>query len=232
MQSLTCRPQRRFPVLNIHVVMAELAKTRPFFYSEADFQHALAWQIHEMMQDTQIRLEYPHQEGVYLDIWIPSLKVAVELKYKTKRLWAVDNGKAFYLKEQAAQNHGRYDFIKDVERIESAGRGFAIILTNEPSYWKEGSVRQSSNHYDFRIHEGRELSGELTWNDPESGSANTGDRQDPINLSGSYRLGWKDYSEIPPLPVPEIDLNSQGSHRQFRYLVVAVGDSPCLVPTQ
>ena len=234
-----CRHQRSSPMLDIHMVMAELAKTRPIFHSEADFQHALAWQIHEMMRDIQIRLEFNlnplGQEGVYLDIWLPCHELAVELKYKTKPLLALHNSEAFLLKEQGAQNHGRYDFLKDVERVESAERGVAIILTNEPSYWKEDSVRDSSNYYDFRIHEGRRLSGELKWKNPEDKAAKTGGRQDPITLSGSYNLRWEDYSRIPRIPgIHKIGLASrnQATYRQFRYLVVAGGESHCIVPTQ
>lgn len=213
-------------MIDIHMVMAELAKTRPIFHSEDDFKFALAWQIHKMMQDIQLRLEYPHSEGVYLDIWIHSRKLAVELKYKTKSLLAREDGELFYLKEQGARNHARYDFLGDVERVESAGSGFAIILTNEPAYWEEASMRHSSNDYGFRIHEGRELSGELNWRDPEADAAKSGGRQNPITLSGSYNLRWKDYSRIPN--IPEIGLASriQGTHRRFRYLVVTVDESP------
>ncbi|MCY4654656.1 MAG: hypothetical protein OXC95_16005 [Dehalococcoidia bacterium] len=216
-------------MLDVHEVMTELAKTRPIFHSEADFQFALAWQIREMMPDSEIRLEFNrnplHQKGVYLDIWIRNQRTAIELKYKTKPLFALDNGEVFLLKDQGAQDHGRYDLLKDVERVESVKRGFAIILTNEPSYWTEGSVRKDSNHYDFRIHEGRKLSGELRWADPEKNSAKSGSRQKPIELSGSYNLQWQDYSEIPELPENlEIPLTVQGKHRQFRYLVVAVGE--------
>ena len=207
-------------MLNINEVMTELAKTRPIFHSEADFRFALALQIREMMPDSQIRLEFPLQEEVYLDIWIPNQQMAIELKYKKKKLIALYPNEVFTLKEQGAQDNGRYDFLKDIERVESAKRGFAVILTNEPSYWKEDSVRQSSNHYDFRIHEGRELSGEIKWVDPEARSAKDGKRQNPINLSGSYNLQWKDYSEIPRIH-PQISY--QGNHRKFRYLAVAVG---------
>ena len=218
-------------MFDIHQVMTELSKTRPIFHSEADFQHALAWQIHEIIPDCRIRLEFnsPYQEGVYLDIWIPNQQTVVELKYKTKALWALDNRELFFLKEQGAQNHGRYDFLKDIERVEreielsnSVNRGFAVILTNEPSYSREGSLKRGSNHYDFRIHEGRVVTGELAWLDPTAGGAKK--RQEPINLKGSYDLRWQDYSEIPELPENlEIPLMYQGKHRQFRYLAVAVG---------
>ena len=212
-------------MFDIHRVMTELSKVRPIFHSEADFQFALAGQIGKMMPDSQIRLDRP-LKGVYLDIWISDQsdqQVAVELKYKTKPLLALDNGEVFYLKEQGAGNHGCYDFLKDVERVESVKRGFAIILTNDPSYWTEGSVRKDSNYYAFRIHEGRKLSGELRWKDPEKGSAKRGNRQKPIKLSGSYNLQWQDYSEIHPLSLGKHQqLGIKGKHLQFRYLAVAV----------
>ncbi len=44
----------------LHKLMADLAAHRPIFHSEADFQHALAWQIHEAMPDCEIRLEWPY----------------------------------------------------------------------------------------------------------------------------------------------------------------------------
>ena len=43
---------------NIHKILSELSKERQIFHSEADFQHALAWKIHETYKDQfQIRLE-------------------------------------------------------------------------------------------------------------------------------------------------------------------------------
>ena len=45
----------------LHSIMEELAKERPIFHSEADFQHALAWKIREKMIEkgyrTEVRLE-------------------------------------------------------------------------------------------------------------------------------------------------------------------------------
>ena len=209
-------------MFDIHSVMTELAKIRPIFHSEADFQFALAWQIREMIPDIQIRLEFPLQEEMYLDIWIPNQQIAIELKYKTKKLVAAYPSESIILKEQGAQNHGRYDFLEDVERVESAKLGFAIILTNDPSYWKKDSVRKKSNHYNFRIHEGRELSGELKWKYPEKGAAKN--REKPINLSSLYNLLWRDYSEIPSTRLGKQQQFGVGNHLQFRYLAVAVGE--------
>ena len=45
-------------MLDITHLMNELAHDRLVFHSEADFQHALAWRIHDAMPDCGVRLEY------------------------------------------------------------------------------------------------------------------------------------------------------------------------------
>ena len=73
-------------MLDIHNLMVDLSKQRPIFHSEADFQHALAWQIHETMPNCEIRLEMPYrvsQGNWHLDIWLQTMEIAIELKYRT-----------------------------------------------------------------------------------------------------------------------------------------------------
>ena len=55
----------------IHEFRKNLAKYRKIFHSEADFQHALAWQIHKEMPDCKIRLEFKPNPRVNMsvDIW-------------------------------------------------------------------------------------------------------------------------------------------------------------------
>lgn len=48
-------------MIDIEQVLKELAKKRPVFHSEADFQHALAWEIQITYPDANIRLEKPFQ---------------------------------------------------------------------------------------------------------------------------------------------------------------------------
>ena len=206
-------------MFNIHEVMTELAKTRPIFHSEADFQFALAWQIREMMPDSQIRLEFPYK-SMRLDIWIRDQETAIELKYKTQRIESKHGDEEFTLREQAAQDLGCYDFLKDIERIETmkssglAKHGFAIMLTNDLSYCHrpKTSRRPKANPTDFRIYEGRTVTGSLEWQDPTASSVKG--RRVPINLSGSYNLRWRDYSEM----------LGAGRYGHFRYLAVALGD--------
>ena len=74
-------------MMDMRKLMDSLARERPVFHSEADFQFALAWQIREAT-GLDVRLEYPRvpNERVYLDIWLPEAKAAIELKYFKKKL--------------------------------------------------------------------------------------------------------------------------------------------------
>ena len=62
-------------MIDMDGLMGSLADTRKVFHSEADFQHALAWHIHQAMPESQVRLEVDvmqveHQRR-FLDIWLP-----------------------------------------------------------------------------------------------------------------------------------------------------------------
>jgi predicted ATPase len=41
--------------MDIMQALARLAEKRPIFFSEADFQHALGWQLHLLDPDANIR---------------------------------------------------------------------------------------------------------------------------------------------------------------------------------
>ena len=197
-----------------------LALRRSVFHSEADFQHALAWELQLANPEIDIRLEYRPpwlDRRNYLDIWITEgdTATAVELKYKTQRIDIRLGGEQFDLQYHAAQDVGRYDFVKDIERLErvvASGRqmvGYAIILTNDPTYWSR-SRKSNSVDADFRIQEGRVLSGLLGW-DPRASEGTRRGRMDSIRLRGSYQLAWEDYSAV---DVPK--------HGEFRYALITI----------
>ena len=207
--------------LDIHSLMRDLSQSRPIFHSEADFQHALAWQIHEAIPDSQIRLEYPFRydgNTMKLDIWLPAERIAIELKYLAKKLELNFKGERFAMNNHGAWDQRRYDFLLDVQRLEyianqdeSARAGFAILLTNDPVYWKSPTIGwESTVDAAFRIHEGRELTGELAWA-AHAGAGTTRGREPPIRLEGSYAMHWRDYSRL-----------GESNNQQFRYLAVAV----------
>lgn len=169
--------------------LVELARTRPLFHSEADFQHALAWMIRERLADWSVRLEYPipwDGPRAYADIWLrgPSGSVAIELKYWKRSLIAQIGDEPYALRNQAAQDISRYDFARDLQRLErivASGlthEGHIIALTNDQGYWRVG--RQGTVDAAFRLHEGRELRGVLSWA-PNTGAGTMKGRAGPIH---------------------------------------------------
>lgn len=208
-------------MVEFSTLLEALAAERPVFHSEADFQFALAWKVRETTGQP-VRLEWKPfaAEKIYVDLLLPRAEVAVELKYLTRGLEANCNGESFALADQAAHDIRRYDFLKDVARLErvAAGsgrikKGVAILLTNDSAHWRP-PTRQNTVDAEFRIHEGRTASGPLAWV-AHAGRGTTRGREDPIVLEGSYRFHWRDYGS----PV-------QRRHGQFRYLAVEVSQGP------
>lgn len=207
-------------MLDFDSALNSLAHKRPVFHSEADFQYALAWELRLENPNIDIRLEYPPPwlEGrIHLDLWVMEgdTATAVELKYMTQRIDISLGRERFALKGHSAQDSGRYDFVKDIERLErvvAAGRrviGYAVMLTNDHLYWSLPR-RNDTLDADFRIHEGRSLSGSLAW-DPKAAQGTQENREDSIDLSGSYGLLWKNYSFV-----------DSPRNEEFRYALVQV----------
>src|SRR6185437_6665932 len=102
-------------ISDIETTLKHLAGDRPIFHSEADFQHALAWKIHELYPHAYIRLEVPsgnsdRRERIDIVVANGTQKVAIELKYKKRAIKAVVNREKFALTNDGAQDIGRYDF--------------------------------------------------------------------------------------------------------------------------
>lgn len=200
-------------------VMNTIARTRGLFHSEADFQHAFAWELHRSDPRWDIRLEVPVRasgSSIHLDLlarW-DSREVAIELKYKTRRLSLALKGEEFSLADQAAQDLGRYDFFKDLSRVERfaasspARSGFVIFLTNDSAYWKAPSS-SAHGYAGFAMNEGRAFSGNLCWGDRATAGTRRG-REEDITVCGSYSLSWFPYSVLPVK-----------AYKEFRYLCVA-----------
>lgn len=201
-------------------VLDSLACKRPIFHSEADFQHALAWELGVFQPTAQIRLEVPsifRERRASIDLLTrdESRVRFFELKYKTRGSNLLLNGEHFLLKKQSAQDQGASDFIKDVCRIEAfvdatpGSEGFAILLTNDPSYWAN-TFGANVIDREFKLVEGRELAGTLSWQ-PSAGPGSIGKRDRSHHLRGRYRIRWKNYS----------DLSAKGV-QSYRYLCLHV----------
>ena len=186
-------------MVNIVEIIQKLACERPIFHSEADFQQALAWQIHLESLKCQIRLEYPldYEGSDHLDIVLleKDRELALELKYKKHRFLAFVHQEIFSLKADSAEDIGRYDFLKDVQRLEKfvsnrpKASGYAILLTNDSLYWKASPRKTISDA--FRLHEGRKVTGTLVWS-TGAGKGTTKGRELPIILKGVYDCQWRE----------------------------------------
>jgi hypothetical protein len=209
-------------LLDLNQVLESLAMKRPVFHSEADFQHALAWEIHDVKPDASIRLELPVRandgRAVHIDLLVicDHQHFAIELKYKTALLDASRDTENFSLRGQAAQDCGRYDFLSDVVRLERYvtsvpnSIGYAVLLSNDRLYWeKSGRANMSAN---FWVHDTRIIEpAELPW----IGSGYTKGREKPILCQSRLSCSWRDYSTIK-------ESDSTMKNGRFRYLLLTV----------
>ena len=130
-------------LIELRDLLAGLARKRPLFHSEADFQHAFAWEVHLRYPDAKVRLEQQTHAGVQLDsrFEIAGHRTGVELSYMVRRLTAVLDGERFDLHSEAGKDLRRHDVVRDLRRLEQlvAARdldtGFAVVLTNDARYW-------------------------------------------------------------------------------------------------
>jgi hypothetical protein len=200
--------------MNVEAVLQRLAVKRPIFHSEADFQHALAWEIHLAEPDAAIRLEQRIAE-MHVDLVIRSgaNNYAFELKYKTRLSKEDHAGESFLLRNHAAQDIGRYDFLKDISRLEqvvleNAGwRGWAIMLTNDPGYWRSG--REATVDSAFRLHDGRIIDPRLEW-DIRASPGTTRGRTSALEIRNRHQIRWQPYAHV--------------GKEDFRYLAIEIAN--------
>jgi hypothetical protein len=206
-------------VLDLEGIIRTLASARPIFNSEADLQLALGWEIRRAHPAARLRMEYRpaylDRRG-YLDLWAADegWAAAIELKFFARALDVVVDGERFEWLNHGAQDINRYDFVRDVERVESVVRaqpgvkGYALALSNDSSYWRVPTYAHATIDAAFRLHEGSILTGRLAWV-ASAGAGTTRGRDKPHELHGRYPLHWRDYSRV-----------AEGPAGTFRYFLV------------
>lgn len=206
--------------VNIPQVFKTLLAQKRLFNSEADLQFALAWEIQTQYPQAKIYLEYvpwQYNTQMHIDIVVQDGEtlIPIELKYKTKGFSGKFGDVDIVLKNHGAQDQGRYDFLKDIERLEgfcgckkyTVGTGYAIFLTNDSMYW-EPSKRDCVDKL-FRIHKGREITGDIHWVG-ETKPGTTKGRDKPLHLEGQYQITWNPY---------ELAKNTK---LQFQYTIIEI----------
>ncbi|MFI9181278.1 hypothetical protein ACIGXG_03580 [Streptomyces goshikiensis] len=198
-------------------VMDALRQARPVFHSEADLQHGFARALWEVAPDVRSRLEVPQRNlgrREHLDLLClgPEGQTLIEFKYFTRSWTGFAPGfpdEEYRLRDQGADDVARYRFVEDIVRLEKFCNrpdqdGLALFVTNFPGLWNAPKPRsRPTRDRQFRIHEGRSLTGTLLWAE----GTYTDNTQ---HLRDSYDLTWQPYSEL------------AGPGGTFRYLAVPV----------
>lgn len=164
------------------------------------------------------------RQEMYIDIVVRKgyEYVPIELKYKTKgaggilRRFGKEIKETNTLKEQGAQDLGRYGFWKDVHRIELvkdwfqnsqvAINGIVIFLTNDKSYrYCDG---KNTKYWNYNMSEGSKKEKECSWGD---GSSLIAKYPNFSLLNKGYTPIWDGY-----------EVNDFGEKCQFYFAVVEV----------
>lgn len=193
-------------------VEAFIAGQSELMFNEFDFQMQLALALRGSgrydvdaeyflpTRGTDILKGYDWDSNMRVDIVVSrgGEYVPVELKYTTRRV--VRDMERFgsmvrgieVMRQQSAQDIRRYDFWKDVRRIELIRRifpavhnGLAVFMTCDPGYLNE--PREGSASAPFSMSGKAPIGGgAMDWNGP---SASRADHK-PFRLDGRYRLQW------------------------------------------
>ena len=171
---------------------------------------------------------------MYIDIlviydkkWYP-----IELKYKTKEIRNKKNPEEYLivdefeedirLTNQDAQDQGRCKFLFDVKRLEilkekrddKFAKGFAILLTNDMSYFSDkNNIKENLKDKDFRLWNLRKLRGSYKWNKAKKGTV--GSCPFTFEIKTDYQLEEKEYT----------DLNAKEdkyTNAKFKYFIVEI----------
>ena len=209
---MTTDPDRRVLIGSLLVadLLSAMAAEQPVFRNEAAFEERFAQCVRRLDPEVRVTPQhaaFPDGSNRKLDLLLarPGVgdRVAVELKYVTRALSVTVGGGLIELKAHSAQDQRRYDFVKDVVRLEElvAGRvvdrGWAFLLTNDQGYWRDSG--RASVDAAFRLHEGRLLRGALGWS-AAAGAGTTRDREAQLHLTGRYSMRWDDFSTVSTRP--------------------------------
>lgn len=147
--------------------MSNMSKKRMVFCSESDFQFSFALELKRVVPTSSIFLEKcicTNSGTYYIDLVfvLNNYSYYIEFKYQTSRCLTSYSRFCIDLKDQGAQDLLRYDYLKDIHRLQDIynnnpvffGGACAIVLTNDRLLYKEPTKYDSKVlDYNFRIHD-------------------------------------------------------------------------------
>lgn len=238
----------------IYEILESFGEDNRIFQNEAQFQHELAIEIanNYLDDDTKVILELSSVTTVITykngktrrkkdesDIIIKNSKgeyIVIELKYKTiESNYSRNIYGDIELSYQGAADLGKYDYLKDIYRIEQFKEpqsvtfsinpvlkkyiaGYAIMLTNENKYWlmsRELSSNNTDMNYCITDNDVIDNSAKLEWqivekkDGKEVGNGKPFQQRPPLQFRNKYKFKWLDYCDIENKP-------------KFRYLITSI----------
>lgn len=227
---------------SIKDIIKRLGENKRIFNSEAQFQFELGMELQKKHPVYKVLFEVLSKEGKKserIDIVIADNNgsyIAIELKYNTCKL-ICENPK-LELIEQGGSNNVRYDFLKDVTRIEHLKcktsdhikkynenltkciKGYTILLTNEKKYWEKSKQTGDGRKYkynNFCISDEDEIHGKLSWEITPKERTNKDKKRDAnLEIRGTYYPKWEEYCEVEP------EENKDKNKSVFKYLLLEI----------
>lgn len=128
-------------------------------YDDVDIEYYIPKnELNGYIWDSELRLDIvvkKNNEYLPIEIKYKTQKVECEIERFGEKL----KSKVTVIKDQSAQNIGKYSFWKDIKRLEpicarfkNVKNAISIFLTNDPSYTKESS--STFNCFHFNMNEG------------------------------------------------------------------------------
>lgn len=205
--------------VEIENIIQKFGKSGNLFLCERQFQFDLAQEILKNFNDCVVHLEFPSEKHccnhlVFYDIVIEEKNqyFVIELKYKTRKADITYKNNKYSLKNQSAQDFGRFDFLKDISRIEQWNQfnpnrtfvgGVAVILTNDSSYWEK--TGENCNYEAFALKDETTIvAGKKEWGSENLDYVGKA-RKDGLNILNDYDIKWVDYHK--------------DENNEFRYLL-------------
>lgn len=191
----------------IEEIIQKFGENGNLFLCERQFQFDLAQEISKNFNNCVVHLEFPSEKPccgrlAFYDIVLEEENqyFVIELKYKTKSADIFYKNIKYSLKNQSAQDLGRFDFLKDISRIEQWNQfnpnrtfagGVAVILTNDSSYWKK--TGENCNYEAFALKDKTTIvAGKKQWSS-ENLNYDGHDRKNGLNLLNDYDIKWVNY---------------------------------------
>lgn len=193
--------------------------------------------------DKKDKSTFPWKEDLFIDIVVEKAGkfAAVELKYATALLdpQTVDKkastvtvfGKKTpinmvdVIKKTGAYDNKRYDYWKDVRRIEALTRfqnvagGIALMVTNDSIYWTTPKDNEKPDYAAFSMREAKTMEpGKLDWK--RKNTTTSKKTRHAFHLDGSYYCHWEK-TQIPAL-ARDKTVRKDKNERSFHYMMSVI----------